>query len=109
MGLESSSEQLLHRARDGEREALGALMERFRAYLTILARTQIGRRLQGKADAADLVQETFLEAHEHFGRFRGRTEAEFLAWLRSILAAVVSNHVRRYLGTQQRDARLEQA
>ena len=85
------------------------LLERYRGYLTILARTQIGRRLQGKADAADLVQETFLEAHKHISRFRGGTEAEFLAWLRTILAAVVSNHVRRYLGTRQRDARLEQA
>jgi hypothetical protein len=27
-----------------------------------LARVQIGRRLQGKVDAADLVQETFLQA-----------------------------------------------
>lgn len=109
MRLEPSSEEHLRRARAGDGAALGALMELFRGYLAILARTQIGRRLQGKADPADLVQETFLEAHEHIGRFRGRTEAEFLAWLRSILSAVVSNHVRRYLGTRQRDARLEQA
>src|SRR5262249_35782681 len=61
------------------------------------------------ADPADLVQEALLEVHRHFGRFRGTTEAELGAWLRSILATVVANHVRRFLGTRQRDARLERA
>jgi len=109
MGLNASSAELLRRAREGNADAAGAVMELYRGYLTILARTQIGRRLQGKADPADLVQETFLEAHKHIGRFRGHSEIEFLSWLRTILAAVVSNHVRHYLGTQQRDARLEKA
>ncbi|MFT3920915.1 MAG: sigma-70 family RNA polymerase sigma factor [Myxococcales bacterium] len=91
------------------RSALGRLLEQYRHYLTLLARTQIGRRLQGKADASDLVQEAFLQAHQHIGGFRGTSEAEWVVWLRRILAAVVANHVRHYLGTQQRDARLEQA
>src|SRR5256885_14326463 len=109
MRLDATTAQLLGRARAGDADALGKLTELYRGYLTILARTQIGRRLQGKADPADLVQETFLEAHKHISRFRGQSENEFLAWLRSILAAIISNHVRHYLGTRQRDARLEQA
>lgn len=107
--MESNLEELLVRAKAGDREALGLAVELYRGYLMLLARTQIGRRLQGKADASDLVQEAFLEVHQHIDRFRGSSENEFLAWLRTILAAVVSNHVRRYLGTRQRDARLEQA
>jgi len=108
MRLDATTAQLLGRARAGDADALGKLTELYRGYLTILARTQIGRRLQGKADPADLVQETFLEAHKHISRFRGQSEVEFLAWLRTILAAVISNHVRHYLGTRQRNARLEQ-
>src|SRR5262249_27935545 len=69
-------EQLLARARTGDSAAIGALLEEYRGYLTLLARTQIGRRLQGKADAADLVQEAFLQAHQHIGAFRGTSEAE---------------------------------
>jgi RNA polymerase sigma-70 factor (ECF subfamily) len=63
--------------------------------------------LQGKADASDIVQETFLDAHRGFARFAGGTEAELLAWLRRILAARVADLLRRYLGAQGRDVRLE--
>ena len=100
-------EELLARARAGDNAALGALLELYRNYLTLLARLQIGRRLQGKVDDADLVQETFLNAHRDFSAFRGITEGEFMAWLRQILAARLAQLVRRYLGTQQRDVRLE--
>src|SRR5690349_20856577 len=109
MAADVNLSELLEKAKHHDGEALGTLVELYRNYLTLLARTQIGRRLQGKADAADLVQETFLQVHQHIEGYRGTSEAEFLAWLRTILAGVLSNHVRRYLGTQQRDARLEQA
>jgi RNA polymerase sigma-70 factor (ECF subfamily) len=100
-------EHLLGLARGGSASALGQLLELYRAYLTLLARLQISRRLQSKADASDLVQETFLQAHEHFARFRGRTEGELVSWLRQILATTLANLVRHYCGTQRRDVRLE--
>ena len=99
-------EQLLKDARAADGSALGRLLELYRNYLGLLARLEIGRRLRGKVDESDLVQETFLEAHRHFGRFRGTTEAELMSWLRQILAGVVANLLRRY-GTQRRDVRLE--
>ncbi|HEX3655616.1 MAG TPA: sigma-70 family RNA polymerase sigma factor [Pirellulales bacterium] len=99
--------ELLRLAKTGDAAALGELLSRYRQYLSLLAGLQVNRRLRGKADASDLVQEAFLEAHRHFEQFRGRTERELAAWLRSILAALISNHVRRYLGTGQRDANLE--
>jgi RNA polymerase sigma-70 factor (ECF subfamily) len=102
-------EELLRQARTGDAAALGQLLELYRAYLTLLARLQIGRRLQVKVDGADVVQETFLEAARHFERFRGETEAELTAWLRQILAGCLSHLVRRYQGTQARDVRLERA
>jgi RNA polymerase sigma-70 factor (ECF subfamily) len=100
-------EALLHQARSGDGAALGNLLEHYRNYLLVLARSQIGRRLQGKVDAADVVQEVFLEAHRHFASFRGDTEGEVLYWLRQILGATLSNLVRHYYGTQCRDVRLE--
>jgi RNA polymerase sigma-70 factor (ECF subfamily) len=73
----------------------------------ILARVHIGPRLRRKADPADVVQESFLEAHRAFGRFRGDSSAELAQWLRQILAGTLSHLIRRYRGTQARDVRLE--
>ncbi len=108
--MESSAgvvEHLLPLARAGRAEALGQLLERYRNYLELLARLQIGRRLQSKVDAADVVQETFLDAHATFGQFRGATERELVAWLRQVLAFNLASLVRHYCGTRRRDVDLE--
>src|SRR6516225_923256 len=98
---------MLHLARAGDGEALGRVLEMYRNYLTLLARLQINRRFQGKVDASDVVQETFLKAHGNFGQFRGRTEAELVTWLRKILATTLVSLVRRYYARRRRDVRLE--
>jgi RNA polymerase sigma-70 factor (ECF subfamily) len=100
-------EELLCLARAGDGRALGLLLELYRNYLELLARLQIGRRLQGKVDAADLVQETFLQATVHFVQFRGASEPELAGWLRQILASRLAKLVRRYCGTQRREVGLE--
>jgi RNA polymerase sigma-70 factor (ECF subfamily) len=99
--------QLLMRVHDGDGPALGTLLQSYEKYLKLLAIVQIGRRLQGKADASDVVQETFLDAHRQISHFRGKTEGEFLAWLRRILAGQIALLCRRYLGTKGRDVGLE--
>ena len=106
-GIEPDHEQLLRWAQAGDTAALGRLFELYRAYLLLLARTQIGRHLQGKVDPTDLVQETFLEANRSFGRFRGTTEREMIVWLRQIMAGNIADLVRRYFGARRRDVRLE--
>lgn len=100
-------EGLIAAARAGDGDALGRLLELYRAYLTLLARVQINRRLQGKAGPDDVVQEAFLEAARAFPNFRGSVEAELTAWLRQILAGRLAALARRYLGTQARDVRVE--
>ncbi|HEY3968023.1 MAG TPA: sigma-70 family RNA polymerase sigma factor [Planctomycetaceae bacterium] len=94
---------LLDRALQGEEGVRGALLETYRNYLELLARIEIGRRLQTKVDAGDLVQETFLEAHRNFGLFRGKSEGEFINWLRGIMAARIATMVRHFVGTQGRN------
>ena len=105
--ISSVRANLLLAAQQGEAGAQGALLETYRNYLELLARIEIGRRLQTKVDADDLVQETFLEAHRNFGLFRGHQEAEFVAWLRAILATRLADLLRHFLGTQGRDIRRE--
>jgi RNA polymerase sigma-70 factor (ECF subfamily) len=91
-----SISDLIRKARKHEAGAIDRLLETYRQYLKLLARTGIDASLQGKADPSDLVQETFLKAHQHFDQFRGQGEAELAAWLRQILARSLADLVRRY-------------
>jgi RNA polymerase sigma-70 factor (ECF subfamily) len=100
-------DDLLARAQAGDPSGFGLLLERYRPYLRLLAQVEIGRHLRSKLDSSDLVQETFLEAHRHFDRFEGITEGQLVCWLRQILAGRLAVQLRRYLGTQARDVRLE--
>jgi RNA polymerase sigma-70 factor (ECF subfamily) len=102
-------EHLLAMVRAGDEAQLGPLLEVYRHYVALLVRLQLGKRLQAKLDVEDVVQETFLEVHRAIGRFRGDSTQEFLAWLRQIVSAVLSNQLRRFYGTKRRDVRLEKA
>jgi RNA polymerase sigma-70 factor (ECF subfamily) len=92
---------------DGRSQHLGEMLERYRNYLKLLARAQIDLCLRRRMDASDLVQETFLDACRDFGQFRGRTEAEFRAWLRKILIYNVAKFVQQQVNAKKRDARRE--
>ena len=100
-------EQLLAEARGGRRESLGRALELNRTYLTLLARTQIDLHLQGRVDASDVVQETFLDACRDFDHFRGSSPGEWVAWLRKILIYNLARVVQRQVVAQKRSARRE--
>lgn len=99
---------LLAAARGGDSEALGRLLDLYRAYLKLLARMDLGGRLQAKVDPSDLAQETLLEAHRGFDTFRGTSERELVEWLRQILTTRLGKIIRHYAGTKKRDIAREQ-
>jgi RNA polymerase sigma-70 factor (ECF subfamily) len=103
----NSVERLLDEARQGESESLGQLLQVYRNYLTILATTQLDRRLRRRMNPSDLVQETMLAAHCDFAKFRGSTEREFLAWLRQILINCLHHAIETHLNARMRDVRRE--
>lgn len=94
--------RLLERCRAGETAAREELFEKCRGYVQLLARSQLETWMRTKVDASDLVQQTLLEAHRGFQEFRGNSEAEWLAWLRQILAHNTHDFVRRYRQTAKR-------
>ena len=104
--MQSDYKELFQMAQAGDTAAVGRLLEFYRTYLALLARVQIGRRLQARIDSSDLVQEAFLAACDHFADFRGRSEGELLTWLRRILASKIADLVRQHTAAK-RDIRLE--
>lgn len=83
-------------------------VEHYRGYLLALARAGQRRLLKSKIDPSDMVQTVLLQAYNKREQFRGRTEAEFLAWLRAILANQFAGVARRF-SRLRRDAALEQS
>jgi RNA polymerase sigma-70 factor (ECF subfamily) len=77
-------------------------------YLRLLARLQLGPGLQGKLDASDIAQQALLQAHENREQFRGQSEGDLRAWLRSILANVLAGAARRF-ATEARDLTRERS
>jgi RNA polymerase sigma-70 factor (ECF subfamily) len=96
-------ERLIEAARSGSKDVLGQLLESWRDYLLLLANQQLDSVLRPKGGASDLVQETFLEAQGGLAQFEGRSEQEWVGWLRTILEHNVANFRRRYEVTQKRN------
>src|ERR1043166_6123686 len=100
-------EQLLTCARQGDEQQLGRLLTLYRNYLTILATTQLDARLRRRMSPSDLVQEAMLGAYRDFGKFRGNTERELLAWLRQILINCLHHAYEAHIQAGRRDIRRE--
>ena len=97
--------RLIERARQEQPGALDRLLDSYRNYLRLLARTGLDASLQGKADPSDLAQDALLKASVRFGQFRGATDAELAGWLRKILARCLADFVRRHRSQSRRAGR----
>jgi len=97
-------ELLLARARCGDEEALGDLLELYRNYLSFIGHDQIRTTLKRGFNCSTLVQETYLDACRDFQKFRGNTERELLVWLRQILVRNLVDLARYHLA-KKRDVR----
>lgn len=102
-------DHLLTEARGGNPQSLGTLLQLYRNYLSVLASTQISDRLRRRVSPSDVVQETMLKAYRGFAGFRGSSELELLAWLRTILANNLATFVEQHLLAGKRDLRREVA
>jgi RNA polymerase sigma-70 factor (ECF subfamily) len=96
----SEAPAILARARQGDNDAFRALVERHSRSAFRLAFRMTGN----EQDAEDVVQESFLRAYRHLGRFEAR--ADFGTWLHRIVAnnAVELIRVRQ---SRQNRARME--
>lgn len=92
----------LEAARTGSRDALGRVLDSYRAYLLLIADRELDKKLQAKGGASDLVQETFLEAQRDFEGFHGNSDGELRAWLRQLLLHNLANWARRYRDAAKR-------
>jgi RNA polymerase sigma-70 factor (ECF subfamily) len=100
---------LLGQAIQGDREALGRLLEAQRPALHRLAQRQLDGRIAVRVDASDVIQQTFLEAYRTFPNFAGQDPRELDAWLRRILDHKVAAAIRDHTLLQKRNLSRERS
>jgi RNA polymerase sigma-70 factor (ECF subfamily) len=96
--------ELLRRAGDGDGQALGELLARHRERLRLMVRLRLDRRLQGRIDPSDVLQEAFLEAAERFPEYTRAPGMPFFLWLRFLTTQKLLVLHRHHLGVRARDA-----
>jgi RNA polymerase sigma-70 factor (ECF subfamily) len=99
---------LLEHAAAGDGPALAELFERHRGRLEVMLRLRLDRRLQGRLDPADVLQEAYLEVARRFPEYVAANQPlPFYLWLRSLTGQKLAELRRRHLGVKMRSAGLE--
>jgi len=80
----SESVDCARRAREGDRQALERLLERYQERLERIVRIELGAELGRFVEPGDIVQEVYLVVQRRIGDFELRSHSGFLAWLVTI-------------------------
>ena len=100
---------LINQAREGNSDALGDLLERYRHFISLLVRARFrGGRLQARVDSSDIVQDVLLRVSRHISTFEGSDQPAWEGWLRRIAEREVIRQFEHHRGAARRDIGREQ-
>ncbi|QDU55925.1 sigma-70 family RNA polymerase sigma factor [Aeoliella mucimassa] len=95
--------QLVSLIRLGDLQALARVFALQRPRLLRTVQFRLDRRLAGRIDPEDVLQEAYLAAVDRIGHFSGETAASLYVWLRLIVTQCLADLYRRHHGAQKRD------
>jgi RNA polymerase sigma-70 factor (ECF subfamily) len=94
----------LRRAAHGDQAAWAELLAPHTGRLRRMVALRLDRRLQGRVDPSDVIQEACLEAVRALPRYLEQSDLPFFLWLRWLTGMVLGALHRKHLGVQGRDA-----
>jgi RNA polymerase sigma-70 factor (ECF subfamily) len=95
---------LARQIQEGDRSALAELFTRNRGRLLAMVRLRLDRRLQGRLDPSDVLQEAFLDAMRRHGEYTADPAISPFLWLRFLTVQRLVTLHRVHLGVKGRDA-----
>src|SRR5262245_20584347 len=104
MADESTNAVEMLRQSSGDPEALGRVWDQYRARLRRLVRLRLDRRLQGRIDPSDVLQEAFVDFANRAEEYVRQPDMPFFLWLRFLTGQRLQLLHRHHLGAQMRDA-----
>ncbi len=96
--------ELLRQAAAGNAHALGDLFDRHRNRLRRMVQMRLDRRLRGRVDPSDVLQEAYLEFARSLADYQRNPAVPFFLWLRFLTGMKLQALHRHHLGTKARDA-----
>jgi RNA polymerase sigma-70 factor (ECF subfamily) len=108
-GNTSETDRLLQQAAQGDRKVLGTLLARHQDRLRRMIALRLDRRLQGRIDASDVIQEAYLEATARLAEYLHDPSMPFFLWLRFLTGQKLVTLHRHHLGVKMRTAGQEVA
>jgi RNA polymerase sigma-70 factor (ECF subfamily) len=100
----SDADDLLRRAGAGDSHALAELFNRYRDRLRRMVHLRLDRRLQGRLDPSDVLQDAFLDYSRRFAEYKANPTLPFFLWLRMLTGQRLIDLHRHHLGAKMRDA-----
>jgi len=97
-------DELVHRVTQGDETALAQLFSFYHDRLWRIVNFRLDRRLRGRVDAGDIMQEAYLAAARRIDKFLYDNPRSLFIWLRMIVTQTLVDVHRRHLGAQKRDA-----
>jgi RNA polymerase sigma-70 factor (ECF subfamily) len=97
------TDRLLQRAAQGDRQGWGSLLAEHRERLRRMVALRLDHRLQGRIDASDVIQETYLEAWRRLAEYLQNPTMPFFLWLRFLAGQKLVTLHRHHLGVKMRD------
>jgi RNA polymerase sigma-70 factor, ECF subfamily len=104
MGDDGAVDDLVRRAAGGDEPALAELFGRYRNRLRQMVRLRLDRRLQGRVDPSDVLQEAYIDLAERLPQFAQKPPMPFFLWLRLVTGERLLRVHRHHLGAAMRDA-----
>src|SRR5438876_3151215 len=101
--LDESDEDLLRRATHGDRAALADLFACYRKRLRQMVRLRLDRRLQGRVDPSDVLQDAYIDLTQQLPAYLDKPAMPFFLWLRLLTGQRLMRLHRQHLGAQMRD------
>jgi RNA polymerase sigma-70 factor (ECF subfamily) len=97
-------DDLLRRAREGDRQAQAELFTRYRERLRQMVCLRLDRRLQGRLNPSDVLQEVYLDFARRLPEYAASPSLPFFLWLRTLTGQRLIDLHRQHLGAKMRDA-----
>lgn len=106
MGDENTRDDndLLVRLEEGDERALSELFTRHRERLRRMIRLRLDRRLQGRVDSSDVLQDAYVEIARRAGEYFAEPTMPPFLWLRFLTSQTLQALHRHHLKVQMRDA-----